>query len=148
MRLAEGLFIDEKLTFGDLKFSALRRENMVEDEEGNPTAEVKSRTYDLKSRTQGMMIQVTIPVVTEDGEIVDKKEFDYDAPVKLVNPTILALASADFRGATVEWYLKADDLVKKDEKTDMKTSSDTTAGTVNNASNAGTPDAKNQNNKK
>lgn len=41
--------------------------------------EIKERTYDLKSRGQGRMIQVSIPAS------VPLKEFDYNAEVEIIN---------------------------------------------------------------
>ncbi len=61
MRLAEGIVIEKGKTFGVLKFSALRREVKIVDDEGIVTEQVKERTYDLKSKGQGRMIQVSIP---------------------------------------------------------------------------------------
>lgn len=61
MRLAEGIVIEKEKTFGTLKFSALRREVRITDEEGTVTEQIKERTYDLKSKGQGRMIQVSIP---------------------------------------------------------------------------------------
>ncbi len=58
MRLAQGIIIDKEKTFGRLKFSALRREVFLNNEDGTVSTEVKERTYDLKSREQGRMIQV------------------------------------------------------------------------------------------
>lgn len=107
MRLAEGIVIDTEKTFGRLRFSALRREVRITDDLGNLTKEIKARTFDLKSDGQGGMIQVTIPVSA--GE----KDFDYNAVVDLVNPIVDTVATADFRGADANWYMKADDLVLK-----------------------------------
>lgn len=50
MRLPEGIAVDEELTLGELKFSALKRENFIRDDDDNLTTEVESRVYDLKSR--------------------------------------------------------------------------------------------------
>lgn len=61
MRLAEGIVIDKEKTFGVLKFSALRREVHINNEDGTVSDEIKERTYDLKSRGQGCMIQVGLP---------------------------------------------------------------------------------------
>ena len=61
MRLANGIVIDKEATFGALKFSALRREVHLQNEDGSVSKEIKERTYDLKSRGQGRMIQVSIP---------------------------------------------------------------------------------------
>ena len=80
MRLANGIIIDKEKTFGVLKFSALRREVHVQNEDGTVSEEIKERTYDLKSRGQGRMIQVSIPAS------VPLKEFDYNAEVEIINP--------------------------------------------------------------
>ncbi|EHZ2983407.1 YdcP family protein [Enterococcus faecalis] len=107
MRLAQGIVIEKVETFGVLKFSALRREVKVIDDEGNVTEQVKERTYDLKSKGQGRMIQVSIPA--EAGE----KNFDYNAEVELINPVADTVATATFQGADVDWYIKADDIILK-----------------------------------
>ena len=73
MRLANGIIIDKEKTFGLLKFSALRREVHKQNEDGTVSEEIKERTYDLKSRGQGRMIQVSIPAA------VPLKEVDYNA---------------------------------------------------------------------
>lgn len=104
MRLAEGIVIENEETFGVLKFSALRREVKVVNEEGVVTEEIKERTYDLKSKGQGRMIQVSIPAKVGD------KKFDYNAEVELVNPVADTVATATFQGADVDWYIKADDI--------------------------------------
>ena len=87
MRLANGIVIDKEATFGALKFSALRREVHLQNEDGSVSEEIKERTYDLKSRGQGRMIQVSIPAS------VPLKEFDYNAEV--------------------DWYIKAEDIILK-----------------------------------
>ena len=96
--------IEKEKTFGLLKFSALRREVRITDEEGNVTEQIKERTYDLKSKEQGRMIQVSIPASA--GE----KNFDYNAEVELINPVADTVASATYMGADVDWYIKADDI--------------------------------------
>ena len=107
MRLAEGIVIEKDQTFGTLKFSALRREVRIQNEDGSVSEEIKERTYDLKSKGQGRMIQVSIPAS------VPLKEFDYNAEVELINPVADTVATATFRGADVDWYVKAADLVLK-----------------------------------
>jgi len=107
MRLAQGIVIEKEKTFGILKFSAIRREVKVVDDEGNVTEPVKERTYDLKSKNQGRMIQVSIPVSA--GE----KNFDYNAEVELINPVADIVASATYMGADVDWYVKAEDIILK-----------------------------------
>lgn len=46
MRLANGIITDKEKVFGKLKFSALRREVFVHNEEGTTSTEVKERTSD------------------------------------------------------------------------------------------------------
>lgn len=106
MRLPEGIVVNAKETFGALKFSAMRRENFKQDEEGRSTGELKSRTYDLKCAAQGMMIQVSL-----EAE-VEQKTYAYDTAVELVNPRIDTVATATYGGnANAGWYIKADDIV-------------------------------------
>ncbi|MHC9411492.1 YdcP family protein [Clostridium perfringens] len=107
MRLANGIVIDKEKTFGMLKFSALRREVRVQNDDGTPSNEIKERTYDLKSRGQGRMIQVSIPAS------IPIKEFDYNAEVDIINPVADTVATANFNGTDVDWYIKADDIVLK-----------------------------------
>jgi len=105
MRLANGIVLEKDATFGELKFSALRREVRIQNEDGTVSEEIKERTYDLKSKGQGRMIQVSIPAS------VPLKEFDYNARVEVINPIADTVATATFRGADVNWYIKADDIV-------------------------------------
>lgn len=109
MRLANGIIIDKEKTFGVLKFSALRREVHIQNEDGTVSEEIKERTYDLKCKEQGRMIQVSIPAS------VPLKEFDYNAEVEIINPVADTVATATFQGADVDWYIKADDIVLKNK---------------------------------
>ena len=84
-----------------------RREVHLQNEDGSVSEEIKERTYDLKSRGQGRMIQVSIPAS------VPLKEFDYNAEVELINPVADTVATATFQGAEVDWYIKAEDIVLK-----------------------------------
>ncbi|HAP3813792.1 TPA: YdcP family protein [Enterococcus faecalis] len=111
MRLAEGIVIEKEETFGKLKFSALRREVRIQNEDGTASNDIKERTYDLKSTGQGRMIQVSIPAS------VPLKEFEYNAEVELMNPIADTVANATYQGADVDWYIKAEDLIIKDKKT-------------------------------
>lgn len=113
MRLANGIVIDKEKTFGMLKFSALRREVRVQNDDGTPSNEIKERTYDLKSRGQGRMIQVSIPAS------IPLKEFDYNAEVDIINPVADTVATANFNGTDVDWYIKADDMILKDKKDNL-----------------------------
>ena len=97
MRLANGIIIDKEKTFGVLKFSALRREVHIQNEDGTVSEEIKERTYDLKCKEQGRMIQVSIPAT------VPLKEFDYNAEVEIINPVADTVATATFQGADVDW---------------------------------------------
>ncbi|HBG7379518.1 TPA: YdcP family protein [Clostridioides difficile] len=110
MRLANGIVIDKEKTFGILKFSALRREVRVQNDDGTSSNEIKERTYDLKSRGQGRMIQVSIPAS------IPLKEFDYNAEVDIINPVADTVATANFNGTDVDWYIKADDIVLKNRQ--------------------------------
>jgi hypothetical protein len=92
-----------------LKFSALRREVHVQNEDGTVSEEIKERTYDLKCNTQGRMIQVSVPAT------VPLKDYDYNAEVELINPVADTVANANYRGADVDWYVKADDIVLKNK---------------------------------
>lgn len=97
MRLANGIVLDKDTTFGELKFSALRREVRIQNEDGSVSDEIKERTYDLKSKGQGRMIQVSIPAS------VLLKEFDYNVRVELTNPITDTVATATYMGADVDW---------------------------------------------
>ena len=99
MRLANGIVIDKEETFGMLKFSALRREVRVQNDDGTLSNEIKERTYDLKSRGQGRMIQVSIPAS------IPLKEFDYNAEVDIINPIADTVATANFNGTDVDLSL-------------------------------------------
>lgn len=110
MRLANGIITDKEKTFGKLKFSALRREVFIQNEDGTASTEVKGRTYDLKCKEQGCMIQVSIPAS------VPLKEFDYNAEVEIINPVADTVATATYMGADVDWYIKAEDIVLKNGK--------------------------------
>ena len=105
MRLANGIVLDKEKTFGVLKFSALRHEVRMENEDGTTSEEIKRRTYDLKCSVQERMIQVSIPAD------VAVKEYPYNAEVELINPVADTVANANFRGADVDWYIKAEDIV-------------------------------------
>ena len=108
--ISSNIIIDKEKTFGVLKFSALRREVHVLNEDGTVSEEIKERTYDLKSRGQGRMIQVSIPAT------VPLKEFDYNAELEIINPVADTVATATFQGADVDWYIKADDIALKNKQ--------------------------------
>ena len=96
-----------------MKFSALRREVHIQNEDGTVSEEIKERTYDLKCKEQGRMIQVSIPAT------VPLKGFDYNAEVEIINPVADTVATATFQGAHVDWYIKADDIVLKNKLTTL-----------------------------
>ena len=101
MRLANGIVLDKEKTFGVLKFSALRHEVRVENEDGTTTEEIKRRTYDLKCSQQERTIQVSIPAE------IPVKDYPYNAEVELINPVADTVANANYRGA--------DDIVLKNK---------------------------------
>lgn len=109
MRLANGIVLDKEKTFGVLKFSALRHEVRMENEDGTTSEEIKRRTYDLKCSVQERMIQVSIPAD------VAVKDYPYNAEVEHINPVPDTVANANFRGADVDWYIKADDIILKNK---------------------------------
>ena len=109
MRLANGIVLDKEKTFGVLKFSALRHEVRMENEDGTTSEEIKRRTYDLKCSVQERMIQVSIPAD------VAVKDYPYNIEVELINPVADTVANANFRGADVDWYIKADDIILKNK---------------------------------
>ena len=109
MRLANGIVLDKEKTFGVWKFSALRHEVRMENEDGTTSEEIKRRTYDLKCSVQERMIQVSIPAD------VAVKDYPYNAEVELINPVADTVANANFRGADVDWYIKADDIILKNK---------------------------------
>ena len=104
-----GIVLDKEKTFGVLKFSALRHEVRVENEDGTTSEEIKRRTYDLKCSQQERTIQVSIPAE------IPVKDYPYNAEVELINPVADTVANANYRGADVEWYIKADDIVLKNK---------------------------------
>jgi hypothetical protein len=105
-----------------LKFSALRREVRIQNENGTASNDIKERTYDLKSTGKGRMIQVCIPAS------VPLKEFEYNAEVELMNPIADTVANATYQGADIDWYIKADDIVSK--KLDSKSSGDSKSNPI------------------
>ena len=110
MRLANGIVIDKEKTFGVLKFSALRREVHVQNEDGTVSEEIKERTYDLKCNTQGRMIQVSVPAT------VPLKDYDYNAEVELINPRITTDGYKIGERGFVNYILLADDMLPAESK--------------------------------
>ena len=84
---------------------------MVKESQDPVSEEIKERTYDLKCNTQGRMIQVSVPAT------IPLKKYDYNAEVELINPVADTVANANYRGADVDWYVKADDIVLKNKST-------------------------------
>ena len=110
MRLANGIVIDKEKTFGVLKFSALRREVHVQNEDGTVSEEIKERTYDLKCNTQGRMIQVSVPAT------IPLKDYDYNAEVELINPRITTDGYKIGERGFVNYILLADDMLPAESK--------------------------------
>ncbi|MBU5593848.1 YdcP family protein [Amphibacillus sp. MSJ-3] len=42
-----------------------------------------------------------------------EKQYDYNSEVELVNPVADTVATATFRGADVDWYIRVDNIVLK-----------------------------------
>ena len=108
MRLSNGFVIDKEKTFGELKFTAVR-DVFLQNEDGTPSSQLKKRIYDLKCSLHGGIIPVSVPPE------VSLREFPYNAVVELVNPVADTVANANFRGTTIDWYIKADDIVLKNK---------------------------------
>ncbi|WP_286029157.1 YdcP family protein [Ligilactobacillus agilis] len=75
-----GIVLDKEKTFGVLKFSALRHEVRIENEDGTTSEKIKHRTYDLKCSQQERTIQVPISAK------IPVKDYPYNAEVELINP--------------------------------------------------------------
>lgn len=95
MRLANGIIIEKEKTFEALKFSALRRGVHIQNEDGTVSEEIKERTYDLKCKEQGHMIQVSIPAS------VPLKEFDYNSEGKSSILWLIRWLLLPFKGQTL-----------------------------------------------
>ena len=95
MRLANGIVLDKEKTFGVLKFSALRHEVRVENEDGTTTEEIKRRTYDLKCSQQERTIQVSIPA---EIPVKDYPCLLYTSPSWISNVFILFSYAFAFHG--------------------------------------------------
>lgn len=111
MVLANGIYPDNKETFGVLKFVGLRRA-VARVENGVETSEIERRVYDLRCLQQGMVIQVSLP-----GEVPERK-FALLQKVVLVDPEVTAIPSANtFGNARPEWYVTAKDIAVYEDKT-------------------------------
>ena len=55
------------------------------------------------------MIQVSVPAN------IPLRDFDYNAEVELINPVADTVANATYRGADIDWYIKADDITLKNK---------------------------------
>src|SRR5699024_6109387 len=114
MRLANGIVLDKDTTFGELKFSALRREVRIKNEDGSVSDEIKERTYDLKSKGRGAIVHARIPAR------VPLHEFDHHARVALIHPIADTVATATYQGADVDRYIHADDIVLTKDSSSFK----------------------------
>jgi hypothetical protein len=105
-KLAKGYVVDVKKVLGVLNFQAVQTERKVL-VDGEATGEIRDRTYGLFSHIQGSNITVKI-----SGK-VPLKNFEFDTEVELVNPKVQCMATPTFNGAEVNWWIEADDIVKK-----------------------------------
>ena len=95
-------------TFGNLEFAG---ENTTEQQRINGRMAVITRSYNLYSDVQRADdVVVTLPA--KAGE----KHFLPEQKVKLINPVVDTVANANYRGADVDWYVKADDIVLKSKE--------------------------------
>lgn len=95
-------------TFGNLEFAG---ENTTEQQRINGRMAVITRSYNLYSDVQRADdVVVTLPA--KAGE----KHFSPEQKVKLINPVVDTVANANYRGADVDWYVKADDIVLKNKE--------------------------------
>ena len=106
MRLSNGFVIDKEKTFGELKFTAVR-DVFLQNEDGTPSTQLKKRIYDLKCSLHGGIIPVSVPPE------VPLREFPYNAVVELVNPVADTVSRKTYTGADVDWYVKAENIVLK-----------------------------------
>ena len=96
-------------TFGNLEFAG---ENTTEQQRINGRMAVITRSYNLYSDVQRADdVVVTLPA--KAGE----KHFSPEQKVKLINPVADTVANANYRGADVDWYVKADDILRKNKGT-------------------------------
>ena len=96
-------------TFGNLEFAG---ENTTEQQRINGRMAVINRSYNLYSDVQ-RADDVVVVLPAKAGE----KHFLPEQKVKLINPVVDTVANANYRGADVDWYVKADDIVLKNKGT-------------------------------
>ena len=73
---------------------------------------IKSTFYNLYSDVQ-RADDVAVVLPAKAGE----KHFLPEQKVKLINPVVDTVENANYRGADVDWYVKADDIVLKNKAT-------------------------------
>lgn len=95
-------------TFGNLEFAG---ENTTEQQRINGRMAVITRSYNLYSDVQ-RADDVVVVLPAKAGE----KHFSPEQKVKLINPVVDTVANANYRGADVDWYVKADDIVLKSKE--------------------------------
>ena len=72
---------------------------------------IKSTFHNLYSDVQ-RADDVVVVLPAKAGE----KHFLPEQKVKLINPVVDTVANANYRGANVDWYVKADDIVLKSKE--------------------------------
>ena len=72
---------------------------------------IKSTFHNLYSDVQRAN-DVVVVLPAKAGE----KHFLPEQKVKLINPVVDTVANANYRGADVDWYVKADDIVLKSKE--------------------------------
>ena len=72
---------------------------------------IKSTFHNLYSDVQ-RADDVVVVLPAKAGE----KHFSPEQKVKLINPVVDTVANANYRGADVDWYVKADDMLPAENK--------------------------------
>lgn len=97
---------DMKKMFGDFKFAG-QDNDKTETRRVNGKLSVESRAYHLFSNVaKSEDVVVVLP-----GKATEKI-FDYETPVQLVNPRIIAVGERVANGAYTNYVIHADDMIK------------------------------------
>lgn len=89
MRLANGIVIDKEATFGALKFSALRREVHLQNEDGSVSEEIKERTLDTEEPEHNLHSEAQEPISDNDKLLLELlKSMTPEMKEKLLKETL------------------------------------------------------------
>ena len=67
MRLANGIVLEKEATFGELKFSALRREVRIQKEDGTLSEKIKERIHTFKSKEYIKLLSEFREIVSDNS---------------------------------------------------------------------------------